>query len=234
MSEVELTISAKPNEPSSLRLVLTLGIAGMLSGLILVFVYQFTAPIIAANKARELRIGVLKVVPDSAVLEELTFVDGKLVENIDQNTPPSEIIYGAYTEDGVFKGFAIVGAGNGFQDTISLLYGYDPTTRLVTGMHILSSKETPGLGDKIFKDLDFVAQFEALAVDPIIESVKGGATSDNQIDAITGATISSNAVVKIINVAHEAWDEKTKGTPPAYTPPPPTSDELSEDGGTNE
>ena len=57
MKEVDLTCSITAKEPSSIRLVLTLGIAGLISGAILVFVYQFTAPIIAANKAKATRGG---------------------------------------------------------------------------------------------------------------------------------------------------------------------------------
>ncbi len=65
-------------------------------------------------------------------------------------------------------------------------------------MEILDSRETPGLGDKIYKDAAFVANFASLSVDPEIVAVKkGNKSAPNQIDAITGATISSKAVVKI-------------------------------------
>mgnify|MGYP001169045702 CR=1 FL=1 len=225
MKEVELTCSVTAKEPSAIRLVITLGIAGLISGFILVFVYQYTAPIIAANKAKALREAVFKVVPNSAYLQELHYKDGELVKVGDgsggDKVQPGEILYGAYGEDNGFMGYAIVGSGNGFQDTIRLLYGYDPVQRAVLGMHILDSKETPGLGDKIYKDDDFVSQFSPVLVDPSIELVKGGRKADNQIDAITGATISSAAVVKIINNAHQKWDEKTKGAPPKFVPPPP-------------
>ena len=221
MSEVELTVSSKPDDPSSLRLIITLGLAGLISGVILVFVYQFTAPIIAANKARELRLAVIKVVPNSSYLQELHYKDGKLVKVGEEGAEPGQILYGAYGDDGGFMGYAIVGSGNGFQDTIRLLYGYDPVDRAVVGMHILESKETPGLGDKIYKDPKFVSQFSHIDVDRVIELVKGGRTEDNQVDAITGATISSEAVVKIINSAHEKWDDKTKGDPPVFVRPAP-------------
>jgi len=230
MTEVELTISTKPNEPGTVRLVATLGIAGLLSGLILVFAFQFTAPIIAANKAKALREAVFKVVPTSTRLQEFKFVDGKFLDVVDKKSTKGEVIYAAYDDEGNFIGYAITGLGNGFQDTIKLLYGYDPTNRTVTGMHILDSKETPGLGDNIYKDPEFVEQFNHILVDPTIELIKGDAVSDNQIDAITGATISSKAVVKIINVAHSVWDERTKGPPPSYT----NHEEVNETGGEQE
>ncbi len=228
MSEVELRISGETREPGSFRLICTLGLAGLISGVILVFVYQFTAPIIAANKAKALREAVFKVVPHSSKLQELTYQDGVLVRVGDKKVEPGEILYGAYGEDGGFAGYAIVGSGNGFQDTIRLLYGYDPVQRAVVGMHILDSKETPGLGDKIYKDPAFVSQFSHILVDPTIDLVKGGRTADNQVDAITGATISSDAVVKIINAAHARWDKKIHGTPPKYVAPIPPEPEEAE------
>jgi electron transport complex protein RnfG len=119
------------------------------------------------------------------------------------------------------------GAGPGFQDTIALLYGYLPREKQVVGMEILESRETPGLGDKIYKDADFVAEFSALAVEPEIVAVKKGtATQPNQVDSITGATISSKAVVRIINETHMAW----AGQLPAPGTEPPLAGGGAEDG----
>jgi electron transport complex protein RnfG len=75
-------------------------------------------------------------------------------------------------------------------------------------MEVLESRETPGLGDKIIKDTDFVGNFRNLAVDPTVVVVKAGRTSDNEVDAISGATISSQAVVKIINMSNERWMDR--------------------------
>jgi electron transport complex protein RnfG len=89
-------------------------------------------------------------------------------------------------------------------------------------MEILDSRETPGLGDKIYKDAAFVANFASLSVDPEIVAVKkGNKSAPNQIDAITGATISSKAVVKIINTANALWLPRLEAAPgsPAETTP---------------
>jgi electron transport complex protein RnfG len=104
---------------------------------------------------------------------------------------------------------AITGEGPGFQDIIGLLYGYLPDKRVIVGMEVLESRETPGLGDKIYKDADFIANFLELAIDPTIVMVKKGRKSaPNEVDAISGATISSKAVVRIINESNEKWLEK--------------------------
>ena len=203
--------------PSSLRLVLTLSIAGLVSGIAIIGIYESTLPTITANKARELREAVFKVLPGVSQMQALVSRDGELVVVAapDKDEP---VIYGGYDEAQAFVGYAIPAAGPGFQDTIAILYGYIPGKKQVVGMEVLESRETPGLGDKIYKDAVWVAGFSALSVEPEIIAVKKGTKSGpNEIDAITGATISSKAVVRIINEAHMAWVAQL---PPAGSEPP--------------
>jgi electron transport complex protein RnfG len=205
---VERNSIADRNEPSSLRLVATLGLAGLLSGLIIVSVYEATLPAIEAYKAKVLREAVFKVLPGVERMQRMVYEDDKLVASEDE-TKADDAVFAGYNADGALVGYAIPTAGPGFQDIISVLYGYLPDKRQVSGMEVLESRETPGLGDKIYKDLAFVANFDALAVDPEIVAVKKGTkTQRNQVDAITGATISSKAVVRIINEANRRWLER--------------------------
>jgi electron transport complex protein RnfG len=222
MSDVELTISAGRKEPSPFRLVFTLAVAACCSGFVLAGVYQVTKPMIDENKAERLRQGVFQVVPESTQLQKLVLRDGQLVAVAAGEAVTGPTVHAAYDEQGNFVGWAISGSTPGFQDTVAVLYGYDPQRRIVTGMYVLESRETPGLGDKIFKDEEFVAAFEELAVDPEILLVKDGADADNEVDAITGATISSKAVVKIINEANAQWLELLP--PPESVPPPPPAE----------
>ena len=206
----------QPAAPSSLRLVMTLAIAGLVSGVAIIGIYESTLPTITANKARELREAVFKVLPGVSQMQAMVYRDGTLVvvEKPDKDEP---VVYGGYDVAGEFMGYAIPAAGPGFQDTIGLLYGYTPDGKLVLGMEILESRETPGLGDKIYKDADFVAGFSALSVEPEIVAVKKGTKSlANEIDAITGATISSKAVVRIINETHAEWAQRLP--PPGAEP----------------
>ena len=92
-------------------------------------------------------------------------------------------------------------------------------------MEVLESKETPGLGDKIIKDMVFKENFSKLSVDPEIVSVPTGTRSaPNEVDTITGATISSKAVVSIINATNERWLLRLDESPD----PPPATDEPVE------
>ncbi|MHC4083464.1 MAG: FMN-binding protein [Planctomycetota bacterium] len=229
MTDVDLTISVGRKEPSSLRLVLTLAVAAFCSGFVLAGVYQVTKPRIDANKAAALRLGVFTVVPGSSRIQKFALRDAELVPVADDEAVTEPTIHAAYDESGVFVGWAISGAAPGFQDTIGVLYGFDPVRRQVTGMYILESRETPGLGDKIYKDETFVDNFKRLSIEPEIVVVKDGRDADNEVDAITGATISSKAVVRIINEANAQWldllpapgSEPALAEPPAPEPPTP-------------
>jgi Na+-translocating ferredoxin:NAD+ oxidoreductase subunit G len=205
-------------EPGTARLALTLGLVGLLAGIALVATYQVTLPIIERNKAEALRAAVNRVVPGTSRMQRLGLVDGSLVPVAGDQPGPS--VYAAYTEGGEFRGYALVGEGAGFQDTIRLIYGYDPERRRITGMFVLESRETPGLGDKIFKDPAFVAEFDDLAVEPAITAVKGHGEAAHEVDAITGATISSQAIVDIINRANALWIELLPRAAPPVPPEP--------------
>jgi electron transport complex protein RnfG len=200
-----MNVAKETSSPSSLRLVLTLAIAGLVSGIAIIGIYEATLPTITENKARELREAVFKVLPGVSQMQALVYRDGELVvvEMPDKDEP---VVYGGYDEQGDFVGYAMPAAGPGFQDTIGILYGYNPAEKIVVGMEVLESRETPGLGDKIYKDAVFVGGFSSLSVEPEIVAVKKGTKSQpNEIDAITGATISSKAVVRIINETHAQW-----------------------------
>ena len=191
--------------PESVRLAGTLTVAGLLSGLVIVGVHQWTQPRIRANKAEALREAVFQVLPGTAHMERRLWTGDALAPAAGDPSAGGESVYAGFDEAGRFVGWAIPSEGAGFQDTIRLLYGYVPERGEIVGMRVLESRETPGLGDRIIKDQAFVAEFEGLAVEPRVESVKGGGDGPNQVDAITGATISSEAVVEIINGGNDTW-----------------------------
>lgn len=215
MSEAnEIQGIPQEKEPSSFKLISALGIAGLFSGLMLVSVYLFTLPMIEANKAEALRKAIFKVLPECASFKTLEMMNGKLVEiseedkdkKKDKKTEESKRIFTGFNANGEFIGFAIPGSEPGFQDIIGTIYGYEATQKIIIGFEVLESKETPGLGDKIFKDEDFKMNFIALAVDPEIVAVKKGQKQNpNELETITGATISSKAIVRLLNKSMNEW-----------------------------
>jgi electron transport complex protein RnfG len=92
------------------------------------------------------------------------------------------------------------------------MYGYDPDTETLTGMTVLASKETPGLGSRIGEpdfrrslvDLDLGLSAEDQGLEhPVIAAKPGEAGDPWAFEAITGATISSNAVAAAITQSAE-------------------------------
>jgi Na+-translocating ferredoxin:NAD+ oxidoreductase subunit G len=185
----------------SSRLIATLGVAGALAGLLIVSVHQWTQPRILAHQARAIALAVDEVLQGPERTETLFLWDGALTA-----TPPAGVdtvqldrVWAGYDAGGQRVGFALIGAEAGFQDIIRVMFGYDVASGRVLGMRILESKETPGLGDKIFKDAVFVAQFRTAQL-PMIPTKPGTGTGDpREVDTITGATISARTVINIIN-----------------------------------
>lgn len=199
-------------EPGSLTLILALGITGMLSGIILVGAFLYTDPLIRANKEAAIRTAIFKVLPECKTYKTLELREGGLQEQAAlaasgrQENDDTPVVYAGYNDNQELVGFAVPGSEPGFQDVIVSILGYDHKEKRIVGLEILESKETPGLGDKIFKDADFQENFQSLNVEPAIVMVKKGEkTKDNQVDAITGATISSKAVVASLNKSMDQW-----------------------------
>ncbi len=197
-------------QPSPLRLILTLGIAGSLSGLLLVTVFLATAPAIERNRIEALERAALDVLPGAERFEVFVEQDGRVVRHDPSlGSPSGTTVYAGFDGDGEPIGFAIPGSGPGFQDTLEILIGWDPFRRRVIGMAVLETRETPGLGDKIITDPDFTASFESLSVEPTAVLVGPGARSEeNEVDGISGATISAQAIVNIVNDSVSAWDQR--------------------------
>ncbi|MBI2565929.1 MAG: FMN-binding protein [Candidatus Schekmanbacteria bacterium] len=197
-------------EPSAQRLILSLSISGLVAGIVLVGVYDVTYPAIQKNRAEAVKKAVFKIYGEHTKGFEVFLLgsDHKTLQAFDMSggaLPEGSTVFGAVDSSGQLMGYAVPAEGAGFQDTIKILYGYDPTQKRIVGMEVLESKETPGLGDKIGSDAKFRANFTALSVEPAIQLVKGKKSGANEVDAISGATISSDAVVKILNRSLDQW-----------------------------
>jgi len=198
---------AKPDEGTGpLHLIATLGLAGFLSGVCLVGAYIYTRPLIQAARAKAMEAAIYEVLPGCKRFEVFALSGGKLTR---QKAGGGENrVFAGYDSEGKVIGYAIQSEISGFQDVINALFGYVPQNRSIIGLKILESRETPGLGEKIFKDPAFAENFKQLQVDPEIRLVKKGEKQKaNEVDAITGATISSKAVVGLLNNGVRKWKE---------------------------
>lgn len=185
----------------SKAMVTTLTVVAMICGMLIVSAFQWTKPVIAKNKAARLQASVFDVLPGIAKTKRL-------------DLPGDDEAHAGYAEDGSLVGVAIQAEGQGFQDVIRVIYGYSPAKQAIIGFKVLDSKETPGLGDRIETDPAFLANFTALdatltpegaLANPFVAVKSGKKTQPWQIDGITGATISSKAIARLMseNAARE-------------------------------
>ncbi len=108
-------------------------------------------------------------------------------------------IYKAIADAGQTVGWAFNASGFGFADKIEIVVAVDKDFTKITGFDVLSSNETPGFGDRI-KSPYYRNQFAGVPADLLrLKRTGDPQTIDSDIIAITGATISSQAVVSIIN-----------------------------------
>ena len=193
-------------EVPSWRLLALMTSAGAIAGALIATVYQLTLPRIERHKSEVERAAVLEVLKAPASFDTLYLVNGVLVKTLPAATEAKghEKVYLGRDGSGKRVGFAISGTENGFQDPITVMFGYDAASRTVIAMKVISNKETPGLGDKIVKDTMFVREFAGVA-SPLAGVKRGKGKTPNDIEMITGATISSRAVIQIINNAIARW-----------------------------
>jgi len=196
-----------PELPSSTKLIVTLATVAMISGLLVVLVYEFTKPIIAENQRLATERAIFKVLP--AAKSSLTFIVELDKLALVSDKAVGELIYAGYDSNNKLVGVAINATGQGYQDVIKILYGYNPNSACITGFDVLKSTETPGFGTKITTDKDFLANFKCLdaqvnvaqsGLTNAIKTVRHGTKQHAwEIDAISGSTITSNAVGRMLN-----------------------------------
>lgn len=99
--------------------------------------------------------------------------------------------------------------GPGLWGTISLMVGFNESLDALTGVGIFSQNETPGLGARI-EEQWYLDQFEGKR-GPFILVDEGTSDTENEIDAITGATRTSKAMQAILNRSFEAGPALVRG-----------------------
>lgn len=202
---------------------------GICCSLAIVTTYEWTRPIIQRNRVRQRETAILDVLPNATTIGTYRFEEsigsfepqlpdrdqgGANRKTIEPHATESSgdsgmgPVFAGFDRHGKLVGLALEARGMGYQDTIGLLYAYSADQQAIVGIRVLESRETPGLGDRIETDREFLKNFIQLdvAVSPnaaelanSIEFVKPGTkTAAWQIDGITGATISSRAIAEML------------------------------------
>ncbi len=166
-------------------------VAAFIFGLLLAVTSAMLTPRILENEARMLNDKMKSLITDANQFKPA--IEDAVIAGTKTD------IYQAFDASGQSLGFAFVAAGPGFSDKIKLVVAVDESCSKYFGFEVLSSYETPGFGSKIAEDY-FNDQFIGAPSDKL-QLIKSGDDKkiDEQIVAITGATVSSEAVVKIFN-----------------------------------
>jgi len=182
-----------------LVLILALWFGASLAGVQLTL-----GPTIETNKTNETLEKVPELVVGRAEAEKMAKKNQSLIitpqsMSIDkQGKKYHYSVYATRFPDGKQAGWVVKTTGQGYADKIELLIGFDSVAETITGLFVLDQKETPGLGNKIIKS-EWRDQFIKKNTDRNLIAKKNGARASNEIDAITGATVSSKSVCTIIN-----------------------------------
>lgn len=191
----------------SWKLLALMTTAGAIAGLLIVTAFQATLPRIEAHQSEVMQAAIREVLEAPASFDTLYLYQGKLVKRLPAGTAAKGIekVYLGHDAAGKRVGFAVSAAENGFQDLVTLMFGYDATKHELIAMKIIGNKETPGLGNKIETDSAFVNGFVGVSA-PLVGVKKGaGKGAPDEVVMITGATISSRSVIRIINDAIARW-----------------------------
>jgi Na+-translocating ferredoxin:NAD+ oxidoreductase subunit G len=190
-------------------MIKTLGIVATVCGLIIVGAYQGTYSAVAANKKIAIERAVFKVIPGSKNISEFYAMPNGIAPAAGETPPGAVKFYAAYDANDRLTGVAAEAGAKGYADVVRILYGYSQDCRCIIGIGVVSMRETPGIGDKILTDRQFLANFTALdvklnadlsALANAVKTVKHGTKSHAwEVEAISGATVTSKAVGKGIN-----------------------------------
>lgn len=208
-TQAQIQPQVTPSTPAW-AMLRTLGGIALLSGLSVALVFQLTQPIIAENQRVLTEKAVFRVLPEAVAKRDFVITPEGALTPVESGAS-GEPVYGAYDAEGRLLGVAITGTGGGYAGPVKVMFAYDPECNCITASKVLQSNETPGFGDKLDFEPDFLKNFEALdarlnaegtALANAIVTVKHGAKREPwQIDAISGATISSNAMGRAANAA---------------------------------
>lgn len=169
----------------SLRMVLILMVIAAVSGGVLASVFSVTKNKIEYQEKQRIEKAIFSILPEARDVDEIKF--------------KSQLLYKCKNENGQVIGLAFIAEGPGYQDLIKVLVATNTDFSVIKGIEILENIETPGLGAKITED-EFKKQFEdTSSILKLSKEISEKGNKETVIQAITGATISSQAVVDIIN-----------------------------------
>lgn len=167
--------------------------------LILSYLNYSTADKIALLNGADLQKKILYVFDIELSSDEAEDVKRVFDEKIESDEIDDEIIY-TFKEDGEVKGYAFPATGPGLWGTINAYVGITTDYSELLGLEFITQDETPGLGGRITEDW-YKEQFRGINLTDTVDNsyVKYRPASGGNVDAIAGATLTSQSVSNLVN-----------------------------------
>ncbi|UCD86630.1 MAG: RnfABCDGE type electron transport complex subunit G [Desulfobacterales bacterium] len=166
-----------------IKMIVVLALLGALSGGGLAFVKTSTEEKIEYQQLKFVKGPAIQEIMEGCsndpIVDRFTIKDGEVERSF---------YVGVF--DGKANGVCYEGEGKGFGGAIGLMVGVNLETDELLGMGVTTHSETPGLGARAKEDPSFRAQFKGMSLtEPFKVMTDGG-----QVDAVSGATITSRGV----------------------------------------
>ncbi|MEA3422919.1 MAG: RnfABCDGE type electron transport complex subunit G [Bacillota bacterium] len=185
------------------RLGLILFLISSIAAALLGVTYDLTIDQITEQRKIADEIARKEVFPDADAFEK--FTDEKLAELQEINPAIADVYFAM--QGGNTVGYVLKTKPTGFSGNIDVVTGIS-TDGTITGLRIGNHQETPGLGANATLP-EFYTQYEGLAITTPV-GVSKTVPGDNEILAISGATITSRAVTDGVNFINEVYDVLNK------------------------
>lgn len=185
----------------NLKLGFILLIVTAIAGLFLGGAYTITKEPIEKQAILEKNQAMKEILPTAdsfELMEEVKLPEGAAIKEVNKGLKGGEV-----------TGYAIKVTPKGFGGLLDIMVGITADGK-IGGIKILSHGETPGLGANA-TNISFYGQYKDKGTEAKLEVVKTVPSKDNQIEAITGATITSRGVTNGVNEAIDFFTSSLKG-----------------------
>ena len=189
----------------TMKLIVRLILITAIAGFVLAFVNSFTSPIIQERERKQYEMALKEVFKDAEKFDKLQ--DDKLlpikekIKNIENIEVAKQ---GDKTLGYVFKTLG----KNGYGGDISMLMAVKLEDKSIVGFKVLKHSETPGLGSRVATAEYAKSVVGNKATEHLVRNLNP--TADNDIQAITGTTISVKAVLNGLNAGVDALKDIEK------------------------
>ncbi|MBX3422285.1 MAG: RnfABCDGE type electron transport complex subunit D [Pirellulaceae bacterium] len=205
----------RPAGSVEVQIFTVLLVVGVVCSLAIVSAYLATAPAIARNQIAQRQRAVLAVLPSAIQAQAFQLTADGHFQPVPMQTTGAEVVFAGYDQQQKLVGLAMLGQSAGYQDMVQIAYGYSLDKQTILGFEVLFSRETPGIGDRVPQDAGFLKNFQQLDVrltadgdrlENVIQYVKPGEKTANwQVDGVSGATITSKAITRILSEGSAYW-----------------------------